>query len=620
MSPLRPYNASTMRNLVFVAAFFLLACTETTRTSDGRRSGGTNSNMNTSYSRVMMELSPTMRVGANAQAKLQAFTADGAMAEVSTDATWSSSSENVASVSVSGLVTALAQGETTLTASYQSLSATVNLIVLAADDQLITLLISPDSQSIAVGASEMFTANAVYNSGTQRDVTMSGVWTAGDSSVLRVDSPGLVTALAEGQTTLTASYDGVQGQTTVRITQGGSGMMSGFDPEDLTTRYANAFCDFAFRCRSTMFFALGWFEPPPGFDRDANLSVGQGDRDIEKCKADNRRTTVDFFYLMKESIDNNRVRFDAAAFESCLNILSSQAIACSDELGDPLCHSAFTGLQANESGCQHNVECGGNSYCQTTSGDCGLCKPKSQATEQCTGFDGECVNNTVCLSVTDTENYCVQTGLNYGEDCGTVSTGLCAEGLTCESAPSSQNPNRNACRGQPIRRIKERGDACDRTNPQCNTRNNLFCGTRGPGNNSDFICTYGEWRQGGASITRDTSRYTCSKLGCLPYEAQKYAQETTGSAGAFENVSCGCDSSNFKNVGNECPAEEPCRGLENSCQPYRLTNPGANNPLGLMCGPKGDEGASCYVDTDCKLRYICGSNRICQKFTYKQCP
>ena len=604
-----------MQFFLFALVVLLSACSDATRTSNGRRSGGTNSNMNTSYSRVTMELSPTMSVGANVQAKLQAFTADGTMTEVTANANWTSSSETVATVSSTGLVTALAQGETTLAASFQSFNASVNVTVLSADDQLITLLISPDNQEITVGQTQMFTAKAIYNSGTQRDVSASATWTVGDASVLQVNSSGLVTALTEGQSSLLANYNGTQGQTNVTTTKGGSGMMSGLDPEDLTSRYANAFCDFAFRCRSTMFFALGWFQPPQGFGSDANVSVEQSDRDIEKCKADNRRSTVDFFYLMKDSVANNRVRFDASVFDSCLSLLSSQAISCSEELGDPLCHRAFTGLQADESGCQHNVECGANSYCQTTSGDCGLCKPKSQATEQCTGFDGECVNNTVCLSVTDTEKYCVRTGLGTGESCGTVGTGLCAEGLTCEPASS----NRNACRGEPVRRIKEIGQPCNKDNSQCNTRNNLFCGPSTPGPVPTYLCTWGEWRQAGASISRDTDRYACAKLQCLPYEAQKYSQETTGSAGAFETVSCGCDSSNFRNIGNECPAEEPCRGLENSCQPYRLANPGANNPLGLMCHEKGDEGASCYVNTDCKLRYICGSNRICQKFTYKQC-
>src|SRR5579884_527365 len=67
-----------------------------------------------------------------------------------------------------------------------------------------TITVSPSSPSIAVGATQQFTATAKDSGGN----TISGVtftWNSANTSVATIDSSGLATALLAGSTQITAS-------------------------------------------------------------------------------------------------------------------------------------------------------------------------------------------------------------------------------------------------------------------------------------------------------------------------------------------------------------------------------------------------------------------------------
>ncbi len=63
-------------------------------------------------------------VGLTAQFTATANMSDGTTANVTTAAAWLSSNTNVATVSALGVVTGVADGQTTITATYQGLTAT----------------------------------------------------------------------------------------------------------------------------------------------------------------------------------------------------------------------------------------------------------------------------------------------------------------------------------------------------------------------------------------------------------------------------------------------------------------------------------------------------------------
>lgn len=74
--------------------------------------------------------------------------ADGSTADVTADAEWSSSDDTVATVSETGLVTAVAEGSATITATFMGLSDTSDITVTNPPEQL---AVTPASATIEVG-------------------------------------------------------------------------------------------------------------------------------------------------------------------------------------------------------------------------------------------------------------------------------------------------------------------------------------------------------------------------------------------------------------------------------------------------------------------------------------
>src|SRR5262245_13038078 len=99
---------------------------------------------------------PTVLIGETEQFVATGTTADGATRDVTPGATWTSSKPGVVTINSSGLATAITAGTTTITAKYQEGSAQTFLTVTSATLSSITL--SPTNTSIAVGATQQYTA------------------------------------------------------------------------------------------------------------------------------------------------------------------------------------------------------------------------------------------------------------------------------------------------------------------------------------------------------------------------------------------------------------------------------------------------------------------------------
>lgn len=129
--------------------------------------------------------------------------------------TWLSSAPNVASVSSSGVVTALAVGNATISATSEGRSGTVTVTVTPIP--VSSVVVSPATASLVQGASRTFTAVARDNAGsalTDRSIT----WATANAAVATISPSGVVVAVAPGTTTVTATADGVVGTATVEVT------------------------------------------------------------------------------------------------------------------------------------------------------------------------------------------------------------------------------------------------------------------------------------------------------------------------------------------------------------------------------------------------------------------
>lgn len=110
--------------------------------------------------------------------------------------TWSSSNANVATISNNGLATALAAGTTTITVTNGANTASALLTV----ENPASISISPATSTIAVGATQQFTAN-ILNATT----TATSTWSSSDLAVANINASGLATALSVGTTTITVT-------------------------------------------------------------------------------------------------------------------------------------------------------------------------------------------------------------------------------------------------------------------------------------------------------------------------------------------------------------------------------------------------------------------------------
>ncbi|MGA8893151.1 MAG: Ig-like domain-containing protein [Anaeromyxobacteraceae bacterium] len=127
--------------------------------------------------------------------------------------TWSSSPSSVATVSVSGGVTAVAAGTASITATSegQSGSATVTVTVLPVSTVTVTL-----PSPLGIGQTGQATAVARdANGGAITGKTFT--WNSLTPSVATVSASGLVTGVAVGTSTIEATSDGVSGTALVTV-------------------------------------------------------------------------------------------------------------------------------------------------------------------------------------------------------------------------------------------------------------------------------------------------------------------------------------------------------------------------------------------------------------------
>ena len=130
--------------------------------------------------------------------------------------TWASSSSGVATVSAGGLVTGVAAGSATITATSEGKSGTATVSVTPAPVASVT--VTPSAAALAVGETAQITAtprDANGNALSGRTVT----WATSNAAVATVNGNGLVTGVAAGSATITATSEGKSATAAVTVTQ-----------------------------------------------------------------------------------------------------------------------------------------------------------------------------------------------------------------------------------------------------------------------------------------------------------------------------------------------------------------------------------------------------------------
>jgi len=157
--------------------------------------------------------SSPMTVGATAQLTATPRDATGAALSGRT-VTWSTSGASIASVNGTGLVTAVAPGTATITATSEGINGTAAITVILVP--VASVALTAPKVAFLIGESSQYAAQPKDASGnvlTGRTVT----WGSSQPSVATVSVTGLVTAIAAGSATITATSETITGSVSVAV-------------------------------------------------------------------------------------------------------------------------------------------------------------------------------------------------------------------------------------------------------------------------------------------------------------------------------------------------------------------------------------------------------------------
>lgn len=157
-------------------------------------------------------------IGLTQQLSLVAYYSDGSSAEVTSEATFSSSNPSFVSVTTlepRGVLEAHSLGTASITGSYAGAEASA--LVTAIPAILQSIRIVPGSPTIKVGDSLRFQAHGIKSDGSESGITNLVTWSLDNPSSASLSDTSVVTGLALGQVIVRAEYQDIRGEVELTI-------------------------------------------------------------------------------------------------------------------------------------------------------------------------------------------------------------------------------------------------------------------------------------------------------------------------------------------------------------------------------------------------------------------
>ncbi len=153
---------------------------------------------------------------------VQQFTAtgaylDGTVQDLTSTATWRSTTTAVATIAAGGKASAIGAGSTTISATSGSISGTATLSVSPASVTLQSIAVTPVNPTIVAGTSQQFIATGTFSNSTTQDLTAQVTWSSSATSIATIAQNGKASAVGAGSTTITATSGGKSGTTTLTV-------------------------------------------------------------------------------------------------------------------------------------------------------------------------------------------------------------------------------------------------------------------------------------------------------------------------------------------------------------------------------------------------------------------
>ena len=169
-------------------------------------------------------VNPSIPLGIGATLSAIAIFSDDTTQDLSNLVSWSSTNTNIAQISnirgTKGRVESVSVGNTQIRASFQGVETSTLFTVTPAE--LLSISVSSTHSSIPLGLGESFIALGEYSDGTTQNLTTICTWSSSDTSVATILNtgamqPGSAISVGEGTTTITADFDGIQGNSVLTV-------------------------------------------------------------------------------------------------------------------------------------------------------------------------------------------------------------------------------------------------------------------------------------------------------------------------------------------------------------------------------------------------------------------
>lgn len=158
---------------------------------------------------VSIQITPAVKTipkGEHQEYVATATYTDRTTRNITASVSWMSSDTEIATI-VRGLATGVTEGKVFISASQNGVTSNEATLTITGAE-LISIQVTPAVKSIPKGEDLEYVADGIYSDGTTKNITENVSWVSSDTEVATIVK-GLATGVAEGETKITASINGL---------------------------------------------------------------------------------------------------------------------------------------------------------------------------------------------------------------------------------------------------------------------------------------------------------------------------------------------------------------------------------------------------------------------------
>jgi hypothetical protein len=145
---------------------------------------------------------------------------DSSIADITTQVTWTTGDAALVTIATGGIATGVSAGTTTVTASLSGVSQSTNLT--ATNATLVSIAVTPANARAPIGVQVAYTAIGTFSDNTTQNLTTTATWASSNTNVAKISNRagtrGVATVRAADTTTISATFGGKTGSTTLTCT------------------------------------------------------------------------------------------------------------------------------------------------------------------------------------------------------------------------------------------------------------------------------------------------------------------------------------------------------------------------------------------------------------------